>query len=140
MDLIKTYSELIQIPDFLSRYRYLKIGGGIGEETFGFERYLNQEFYHSDAWRQFRHQIIIRDNGNDLGVDGFQIGGRIIIHHINPITIADIRDGSPTILDPENVICVSGTTHEAIHFGSEKMLESYFPNIRTPNDTVPWKL
>lgn len=133
-----TYSECIQYPDFLSRFRYLKLGGGVGEETFGFERYLNQEFYHSDAWRSFRHQIIIRDNGNDLGVDGFQIGGRIIIHHIKPITIADIRDGSPIVLDPENVICVSHRTHEAIHYGSEDLLVDYFPTSRKPGDTKLW--
>ena len=135
-----TYSECIQFTEFMDRYRYLKLGGGIGEMTFGFERYLNQEFYHSDAWKSFRHKIIIRDNGNDLGVDGFQIGGRIIIHHITPITIADIRNGSPKVLDPDNVICVSHTTHEAIHFGSEELLASYFPNERRPNDTTPWKL
>lgn len=138
MDVIKTYSELIEIPDFLGRYRYLKIGGGVGEETYGFERWLNQEFYHSDAWKSLRHKIIIRDNGNDLGCDGFQIGGRIIIHHINPITAADIRDRSPLVLDPENVVCTSHTTHEAIHFGSEQLLESYFPVIRRPGDTKLW--
>lgn len=137
-DVIKTYSELIQIPDFLSRYRYLKIGGGVGEETYGFERWLNQEFYHSDAWKSLRHKVIIRDNGNDLGCDGFQIGGRIIIHHINPITAADIRDRSPLVLDPDNVVCTSHTTHEAIHFGSEQLLESYFPVIRRPGDTKLW--
>ena len=133
-----TYSELIQIPDFLGRFNYLKLGGGIGEMTFGFERYLNQEFYHSREWKQFRNRIIIRDNGNDLGVDGFQIGGRIIIHHINPITIADIRDGSPKVLDPENAICVSHRTHEAIHFGSEDLLVDYFPTQRAPGDTKLW--
>lgn len=135
---MKTYSELIQIPDFLGRYRYLKIGGGVGEETYGFERWLNQEFYHSDAWKSLRHKVIIRDNGNDLGCDGFQIGGRIIIHHINPITAADIRDRSPMVLDLENVVCTSHTTHEAIHFGSEQLLESYFPTIRRPGDTKLW--
>lgn len=133
-----TYSELIQIPDFLGRFNYLKLGGGIGEQTFGFERYLNQEFYHSKEWKQFRNEIIIRDNGNDLGVDGFQIGGRIIIHHIKPITIADIRDGSPIVLDPENAICVSHKTHEAIHFGSEDLLVDYFPTTRKPGDTKLW--
>jgi hypothetical protein len=132
------YSELIQIPDFLGRFNYLKLGGGVGEQTFGFERYLNQEFYHSDAWKSFRHSIIIRDNGNDLGVDGFQIGGKIIIHHINPITIADIRDGSPIVLDPDNVICVSHRTHEAIHYGSEDLLVDYFPTSRQPGDTKLW--
>lgn len=135
---MKTYSELIQIPDFMGRYRYLKIGGGVGEETYGFERWLNQEFYHSDAWKSLRHKVIIRDDGNDLGCDGFQIGGRIIIHHINPITAADIRDRSPLVLDPENVVCTSHTTHEAIHFGSEQLLESYFPVIRRPGDTKLW--
>lgn len=133
-----TYSELIQFPDFMSRFNYLKLGGGIGESTFGFERYLNQEFYHSKEWKQFRNEIIIRDNGNDLGVDGFQIGGRIIIHHINPITIADIRDGSPIVLDPDNVICVSHRTHEAIHYGSEDLLVDYFPTSRQPGDTKLW--
>ena len=133
-----TYSELIQIPDFLGRFEYLKLGGGIGEMTFGFERYLNQEFYHSKEWKQFRNEIIIRDNGNDLGVDGFQIGGRIIIHHINPITIADIRDGSSAVLDPENVICTSHRTHEAIHFGSLDLLMDYFPTTRKPGDTKLW--
>ena len=133
-----TYSELIQIPDFLGRFNYLKLGGGIGEMTFGFERYLNQEFYHSKEWKQFRNEIIIRDNGNDLGVDGFQIGGKIIIHHINPITIADIRNGSPVVLDPENVICVSHRTHEAIHFGSEDLLVDYFTTSRRPGDTKLW--
>lgn len=135
---IRTYSSLIQIPDFLGRYKYLKIGGGVGEETYGFERWLNQEFYHSDAWRSLRHKIIIRDNGNDLGVDGFQIGGRIIIHHIRPITAADIRDRSPLVLDPDNVVCTSHTTHEAIHFGSEELLGSYFPVERRPGDTKLW--
>jgi hypothetical protein len=136
--MLRSYSELIRIPTFEERYNYLRLHGQIGEDTFGFERYLNQEFYHSDAWKTFRHKIIIRDNGNDLGVDGFQIGGRIIIHHIQPITIADIRDGSPIVLDPENVICVSHTTHEAIHFGSEDLLASYFPNERRPGDTKLW--
>lgn len=133
-----TYSQLIQYPDFMSRFRYLKLEGGVGEQTFAFERYLNQEFYHSDAWKRFRRDIIIRDNGNDLGVDGFQIGGKVIIHHLNPIAIADIRDGSPIVLDPENVITVSHRTHEAIHFGSEDLLVDYFPQVRTPGDTKLW--
>ena len=134
------YSSLIEIPDFMGRYNALKLGGLVGGETFGAQRYLNQEFYHSDAWKSLRHKIIIRDNGNDLGVDGFHIGGRIIIHHIKPITIADIYNGSPLVLDPDNVICTSDTTHQAIHFGSEELLASYFPNERRPNDTAPWLL
>ena len=134
------YGSLIQIPDFIGRFNALKLGGLVGDETFGAQRYLNQEFYHSDAWKSLRHKIIIRDNGNDLGVDGFQIGGRIIIHHIKPITIADIYNGSPMVLDPDNVICTSDTTHQAIHYGSEELLASYFPNERRPNDTAPWLL
>ena len=133
-----TYTELCKYDNFMDRFRYLKLGGGIGEATFGFERYFHQEFYHSSAWKQFRHKIIIRDNGNDLGVDGFQIGGKVIIHHLNPITIADIRDGSPIVLDPENVICVSPRTHEAIHYGSEDLLVDYFPIVRKPGDTKLW--
>lgn len=135
---MKTYTDLSQLSDFMSRYRYLKIGGGVGEDTFGFNRWLNQEFYHSDAWKSLRHKIIIRDNGNDLGCDGFQIGGRIIIHHINPITAADIVNRSPMVLDPDNVICTSHATHEAIHFGSEDLLASYFPTVRRPGDTKLW--
>ena len=133
-----TYTELTQIKDFMERYNALRLGKMVGAETFGMERYLNQEFYHSDAWKSLRHKIIIRDNGNDLGVDGFQIGGRIIIHHIKPITAADIYNNSPLVLDPENLICTSHTTHEAIHFGDEKLLESYFPNERRPGDTKLW--
>jgi hypothetical protein len=132
------YSECIKNPDFMSRFRYLKLGGVIGEETFGFNRWLNQEFYHSDAWRSFRRKIIIRDEGCDLACPGFEIGNKILIHHIEPITIADIKNNSPLVLDPENVICVSHRTHEAIHYGTEELLKGMFVVERRPGDTKLW--
>ena len=132
------YSECMQLPDFMSRYRYLKLGGGVGEETFGFNRWLNQEFYHSDAWRSFRRKIIIRDEGCDLACPGFEIGGKILIHHIEPITIADIKNNSPLVLDPDNVIFVSHMTHEAIHYGTEDLLRVMFVTERRPGDTKLW--
>ena len=139
MILTKSYSELILIPTFIERYRYLKINGVVGEETFGYERYLNQRFYTSKEWRQFRRDIIIRDQGLDLGVDGFPIGGTITIHHINPIDKKDILQGRWDILmNPENVICVSDITHKAIHYGDESLL-MIGPTERRPNDTCPWR-
>lgn len=135
---IKTYSELIQLPTFIQRYRYLKLSGQVGEDTFGYERYLNQILYHSSEWRRFRRDIIIRDNGCDLGCDGYEITGKIIIHHINPITLKDIEQRNPMILDPENVISTIHNTHNAIHYGDESLLVTE-PLIRTQNDTCPWK-
>lgn len=136
--MIKSYSELIQFSDFLDRYRYLRLGGKVGEETFGFNRNLNQLFYSSPEWRQFRHEIIVRDNGCDLGVEGYDLNGIIYIHHINPITLKDIYRRSELLFDPENVICVSNRTHNAIHYGDESLL---FLGIteRTENDTCPWR-
>ena len=136
---IKSYSELISLQTFNERYRYLKLRGIIGENTFGCDRYLNQIFYRSPEWKTFRRKIIIRDNGNDLGIDGRPIGGKIIIHHINPITKQDILDRAESLMDPENVICVSHNTHEAIHYGDERLLqEDYVPRFK--NDTAPWRL
>lgn len=135
---IKTYSELIQLPTFIQRYRYLKLPGQVGEDTFGYDRYLNQTLYHSSEWRRFRRYIIIRDNGCDLGCDGYEIAGKIIIHHINPITLKDIEQRNPMILDPENVISTIHNTHNAIHYGDESLLMTE-PLIRTKNDTCPWK-
>lgn len=134
----KSYSELILIPDFLSRFNYLKLGGKVGEETFGYNRYLNQKFYASPEWKRFRDFIIVRDNGCDLGVEGYDINSIIYIHHINPITLKDIHNRSEMLLDPENVICVSRNTHEAIHYGDESII---FLGIteRKANDTVPWR-
>lgn len=134
----KTYSELIKYSTFIERFRYLKLNGIIGKETFGFERYLNQVLYQSDEWRRFRNEIIIRDNGCDLGVDGFSIFGGITIHHLNPITKKQIIERDSCIFDPENVITTRHSTHMAIHYGSESGLEVILPE-RKPNDTCPWK-
>ena len=138
MTIIKTYSELITIPSFLDRYRYLRIGGSVGHETFGFDRYLNQILYQSAEWKRFRRDIILRDNGCDLGCDGFDIYGKILIHHIDPITIEDVLKRDPKIFDPENVISTSLNTHNAIHYGDESLLMTE-PIERTLYDTCPWR-
>ena len=135
---IKTYSELILLPTFEERYRYLRLGGRVGEETFGFDRYINQMFYKSDLWLPIRDKIIIRDNGCDLGVEGHDIHSRIIIHHMNPITKEDILNQSEFLLDPEYLICTRKSTHDAIHYGDESLLLTA-PVERRPNDTCPWK-
>ena len=136
---IKSYSELITLPTFEERYHYLKLGGKVGEETFGFDRYLNQVFYSSAEWKRFRRDIIVRDMGCDLGIEDRTIGGIIIIHHINPIILADIhRRKLEVLLNPENVICVSHNTHNAIHYGDESLL-TLAPIARRPNDTCPWR-
>lgn len=138
MSSIKCYSELIKLPTFIERYRYLKLDGKIGESTFGFERYLNQILYMSDEWKMIRRAIIIRDNGCDLAILGLDIRRYLTIHHINPITIDDIETRNPKIFDPENLICVNGlTTHKAIHYGDENLLP-LDPIKRTPGDTCPW--
>lgn len=138
MKSIKTYSELISLPTFEERYRYLRIGGKVGSETFGYDRYLNQILYNSPEWRSFRDDIIIRDEGCDLGCEGFEINGRIIVHHIDPITVDDIINRHPKVFDPENVICVSHSTHQAIHYGDESLLP-LLPKVRSKNDTCPWR-
>lgn len=135
---IRTYSELITIPTFEERYKYLKIGGKVGEETFGFERYLNQEFYKSHEWQSIRRQVIVRDLGCDLGIEGREIHGKIIVHHMNPITIDDIIEVSDFLLNPEYLICTLKSTHDAIHYGDESLLIKA-PVERTKNDTCPWK-
>lgn len=135
---IRTYSELITLPTFEERYRYLKLGGRIGEETFGFDRYLNQIFYKSKIWRSIRNQVIIRDNGCDLGMEGHEIDEKIIIHHMNPITISDIERESAFLLDPEYLICTILNTHNAIHYGDESLLITA-PIERTKYDTCPWR-
>lgn len=135
---IRTYSEMVRLPTFLERYRYLKIGGQVGEETFGYDRYLNQTLYRSSEWRRFRRDIILRDNGCDLACEGYEIIGKILIHHINPITVRDIERRDSKIFDPENVISVTLNTHNAIHYGDESLLITE-PLVRTPNDTCPWK-
>lgn len=136
---IRTYSELITIPKFIDRFEYLKLSGHVGEATFGFDRYLNQQFYHSDDWKPIRDYIITRDLGCDLGVDGFKIYGRIYIHHMNPITIRDIREHTKYLTDPEFLICTTHDTHNAIHYGDSSLLVTE-PVERTPYDTCPWKI
>lgn len=140
---IRTYSELITIPSFIDRYRYLRLGGKVGEETFGFDRYLNQQFYKSDEWLRIRDYVILRDTGHndycqDLGVDGYDIRGRILIHHMNPITVDDIIHRSDFLLNPEYLICTTKNTHDAIHYGNEDILIQA-PIERRKNDTCPWR-
>lgn len=135
---MRTYTELCQLDNFKDRFNYLKLNGQVGDETFGYDRYINQIFYRSKEWKQFRRDIIIRDNGCDLGIDDRRIGGTITVHHLNPITMRDIEKRDPKLFDPENVICVSDITHKAIHYGDESLLLSE-PITRKPNDTVPWK-
>lgn len=136
--IIRTYSELITIPTFLARYEYLRLDGQVGKETFGFDRYLNQQFYHSDEWRSIRDFIITRDLGCDLGLEGYEIHGRIYIHHMNPITVRDIKDYTEYLIDPEFLICTTHNTHNAIHYGDSSLLIAE-PVERTPFDTCPWK-
>ena len=138
--IIKTYSELIKMESFLDRYRYLRIGGQVGTETFGFDRYLNQKFYREDPeWKAARREVIIRDLGCDLAMEDREIQGLIIVHHMNPITIEDIIQRTEFLLDPEYLICVSDNTHKAIHYGNEGLLHTD-PIVRFPNDTCPWRL
>lgn len=137
--IIRTYSELIQLPTFEERFEYLKIGSSIGIETFGHDRYLNQKFYTSKEWRRFRNDIIIRDNGCDLGIEGLDIYGPIFIHHINPINIEDLLENRlEFLLNPEYAICCSELTHKAIHYSNIDLLPKG-PIIRTRNDTCPWR-
>lgn len=136
---IKTYSELSQFKTFEERYRYLRLSGSVGRETFGFDRYLNQIFYRSQRWKAVRDQVIVRDNGCDLGVEGYEIHGKIIIHHMNPITVEDIEKDSEYLLDPEFLISTVHNTHNAIHYSDESLLITA-PIIRTKNDTCPWRL
>ena len=137
-NLIRTYSELITIPTFEERFEYLKLNGSVGLETFGHDRYLNQILYNSPEWRRFRPEIIVRDNGCDLACEGYEIFGKILIHHINPITAQDILNRNPKVFDPENVITTVHNTHNAIHYGDENLLITA-PIERSRNDTCPWK-
>lgn len=135
---IKTYTELSKITTFEDRFEYLRLDGSVGEETFGFDRYLNQVFYRSQKWKKVRDFVIIRDNGCDLGVEGYEIHGRILIHHMNPITIKDIEQESAFLLDPEYLICTVHNTHNAIHYGDASLLPQA-PIERRMNDTCPWR-
>ena len=137
--MIRTYSELVTLTTYIERFNYLKLGGRVGKDTFGFDRYLNQQFYHLDSkWKSSRDQVIIRDNGCDLGIEGYEIHGKIIVHHMNPITMDDIIQKRDWIYDPEFLICTVHDTHNAIHYGDEHLLIKA-PVERTPFDTCPWK-
>ena len=135
---IRTYSELITLPTFKERYEYLRLGGRVGEDTFGFDRYLNQAFYKSEEWHSIRDHVITRDNGCDLGMEGHEIFGRILIHHMNPIRKEDIINRSDILLNPEYLICTIKNTHDAIHYGDESLLV-IAPVERRKNDTCPWR-
>ena len=135
---IKTYSELSKLTTFEERYRYLRLGGRVGEETFGFDRWINQMFYKDPEWLKIRDEVIIRDNGCDLGIEGREIYSRIIVHHMNPITKADILGRSEFLLNPEYLICTVKNTHDAIHYGDENLLIT-LPMERNVNDTCPWR-
>lgn len=136
--MIKTYTELIRLPTFEERFEYLRLNGIVGESTFGFDRWINQEFYRSKHWKQRRDEIIIRDNGCDLGIMGYEITRKIIIHHINPIRVYDILDNLDFVMDPNLLICTSENTHNAIHFRSVALWQRE-PIVRKQFDTCPWK-
>lgn len=136
--MIRTYSELISIPKFEDRFKYLMLGGGVGEETFGFDRYLNQVFYHSTEWKQIRNDVIVRDMGCDLAFPDREIFGRILVHHMNPISLKDIANRSEFLLNPEYLISTCKRTHDAIHYSDESILYEE-PIVRRPGDTCPWK-
>ncbi len=136
--IIRTYSELRKLETFEDRFHYLELRGRVGKETFGFDRIFNQMFYRSKEWRNFRDEIIARDLGCDLGIEGREIYGKIIIHHLNPITLDDIQTSSEYLMNPEFVITTSFSTHNAIHYGDESLLIKD-PIRRSKNDTCPWK-
>lgn len=136
--IIRTYKELITLPTFKERYQYLRLDGQVGKETFGFDRYLNQSFYKSREWKKLRDFVIVRDNGCDLGIEGHEINGRILIHHMNPVSIDDIKNVSAFLMDPNYLITTMLSTHNAIHYGDEDLLMD-IPIERTKNDTCPWK-
>lgn len=135
---IRTYSELITIPTFEERFEYLQLKGSVGKDTFGYARYLNQVLYRSPEWKRLRNQIIIRDDGCDLACDGYDVYGKVLIHHLNPITVEDVLARSRKVFDPDNLVCVSHSTHNAIHYGDVDLLVTG-PIIRTKNDTCPWR-
>ena len=136
--MIRTYSELIMLNTFKDRFEYLKLDGIVGEETFGFDRYMNQIFYKSREWTSVRRSVIIRDNGCDLGVEGYEIHGKILIHHMNPINLSDIVHKTDELLNPDYLITTVLSTHNAIHYGDASLLP-VLPIERRANDTCPWK-
>lgn len=135
--MIRSYSELRRIHTFKERFRYLALNGRVGKSTFGFDRWANQGFYKSTEWRQARDIVIVRDNGCDLGIEGHEIHSGLYIHHMNPLTMSQIEAGDPIVIDPENLITVTHRTHNAIHYGDEKLLFGPFVE-RKPGDTKLW--
>ena len=135
--MIKTYSEMILLPSFEERFRYLKLFGKVGESVFGYHRYVNQAFYTSRRWRSARSEVILRDDGCDLGIPDRKIFDKVFIHHINPVSLEQLEDDSSELYNPDNLICVSYDTHLAIHYGDESLLRS-LPVDRYPNDTKLW--
>ena len=136
--IIRTYDELITFPTFEERYNYLRIKARVGEDTFGVDRYMNQMFYRSKEWKRIRDIVILRDNGCDLGVEGYDVYEKAVIHHMNPLSIDDIKHASDNLMNPRYLITVSFNTHQAIHYGTELGLIT-LPKERRPNDTCPWK-
>jgi len=135
--MIRTYRELRRLRTFEERFRYLSLRGEVGQSTFGFDRYINQQFYTSSQWRHVRNQLIVRDNGCDLGIEGYEIHDRVIVHHMNPMTADDIIDGDERILDPEFLVTTTHLTHNAIHYGDESLLRKPFVE-RKQDDTRLW--
>lgn len=138
MERNRIYSELITLPTFEERYRYLQLKGSVGEETFGFDRYINQKFYNSQEWKSIRDYIIVRDQGCDLGIEGYEIHGRIYIHHMNPVLLKDMMYRTEYLTNPEYLITTTHSTHNAIHYGDENLLIKT-PIARSKNDTCPWR-
>ena len=140
--MIRTYTELIELPTFLQRFRYLKLDGKVGEQTYETGRYFNQAFYKSREWRDIRRSVILRDYGCDLAdpEHAYADGDIIVIHHMNPIALKDIRDHTEFLLDPEYLVSCTSVTHQAIHFGNESMVIPYQFIRRVKNDTVPWRI
>lgn len=138
--IIRTYSELMTLPTFEERYEYLRLGGRVGEETFGFDRYLNQLFYRGGKWRKIRDHVILRDFGCDLAIEEREIaeGVRIFVHHMNPVDVRDVIDVSEYLIDPEYLITTTKNTHDAIHYGDSSLLITA-PIERRKNDTCPWR-
>lgn len=136
--IIRTYNELMLLPTFEERFEYLKLSGRVGEETFGFDRWINQKFYRSTEWKHIRDQVIIRDNGCDLGIEGREIYGKILIHHMNPISKKDILERTDLLLNPMYLISVTKQTHDAIHYSDDSILMKD-PIVRSKNDTCPWR-
>lgn len=137
--MIRNYTELSRLNTFEERYKYLQLRGNVGEETFGFDRFINQNFYRSQEWKSIRDYVIVRDNGCDLGIDGYEIYGKIYIHHMNPILLKDFESKSDFLLDPAYLISTTHQTHNAIHYGDETLLIGN-PVERSMNDTSPWRL